>query len=50
MRLRLARGWAQTHPRTLYLLQQEAQAWSRSGVLELTLDDTPADDDRAAVA
>jgi len=50
MRLRLARGWAQTHPRTLYLLQQEAQAWSRSGVLELTLDDTPADGDRAATA
>jgi len=50
MRLRLAHGWAQTHPRTLYLLQQEAQAWSRSGVLELTLDDTPADGDRAATA
>ena len=30
--------WANTHPRTLYLLQQEAQAWARSGVLELALE------------
>jgi exopolyphosphatase/guanosine-5'-triphosphate,3'-diphosphate pyrophosphatase len=38
MHLHFTPEWAQTHPRTLYLLQQEAQAWARSGVLELTLD------------
>jgi exopolyphosphatase/guanosine-5'-triphosphate,3'-diphosphate pyrophosphatase len=39
LRLRFTSGWATTHPRTLYLLQQEAAAWARSGVLELSLDD-----------
>lgn len=29
--------WAAARPRTLYLLQQEVQAWTRSGVIELTL-------------
>ena len=29
--------WAQTHPRTLYLLREEAEAWSRGGTLKLTL-------------
>ena len=29
--------WAETHPRTLYLLQQEAEAWGRAGPLELRL-------------
>ena len=29
--------WAATHPRTLFLLQEEAQAWSRGGVLKLAL-------------
>jgi exopolyphosphatase/guanosine-5'-triphosphate,3'-diphosphate pyrophosphatase len=29
--------WAETHPRTLYLLQQEAEAWARSGPLRLVL-------------
>ncbi len=37
-RLRFMPAWAASHPRTLYLLQQEAQAWARSGVLELALD------------
>jgi exopolyphosphatase/guanosine-5'-triphosphate,3'-diphosphate pyrophosphatase len=45
VRLRFAREWATTHPRTLYLLQQEAQAWNRSGVLELALDGAPEPDD-----
>jgi exopolyphosphatase/guanosine-5'-triphosphate,3'-diphosphate pyrophosphatase len=36
-RLGYTAAWARTHPRTVYLLQQEAQAWARSGVLELTL-------------
>ena len=31
-------AWAAERPRTLYLLQQEAQAWARSGVLDLLLD------------
>jgi exopolyphosphatase/guanosine-5'-triphosphate,3'-diphosphate pyrophosphatase len=38
MQLRFTPEWAATHPRTLYLLQQEAQAWARSGVLELALE------------
>jgi len=29
--------WSTLHPRTLFLLQEEAQAWSRGGVLKLTL-------------
>ena len=29
--------WAQTHPRTLYLLQEEVAAWERSGSLKLVL-------------
>ncbi|MBC7940889.1 MAG: Ppx/GppA family phosphatase, partial [Chitinophagaceae bacterium] len=30
-------GWADAHPRTLYLLQEEAEIWSRSGALRLIL-------------
>jgi exopolyphosphatase/guanosine-5'-triphosphate,3'-diphosphate pyrophosphatase len=30
-------AWAETHPRTLYLLQEEAEAWARSGTLKLVL-------------
>ena len=29
--------WAAQHPRTLFLLQEEAQAWARGGVLKLNL-------------
>ena len=29
--------WAETHPRTLYLLQEEAAVWARSGPLHLVL-------------
>ncbi len=29
--------WAQTHPRTMYLLQEEVAAWERSGSLKLVL-------------
>ena len=29
--------WAATHPRTLYLLREEAEAWARGGTLNLTL-------------
>ena len=29
--------WADTHPRTLYLLQEEAAVWARSGPLRLVL-------------
>jgi len=35
--LQMAPGWAAQHPRTVYLLQEELQAWARSGLLELTL-------------
>ncbi|MES2958418.1 MAG: exopolyphosphatase [Pseudomonadota bacterium] len=49
LRLRFTPEWAASHPRTLYLLQQEAQAWSRSGVLELALD-APAPEAAAATA
>jgi exopolyphosphatase / guanosine-5'-triphosphate,3'-diphosphate pyrophosphatase len=40
-RLRFAPEWAAAHPRTFYLLQQETQAWARSGVLEMALDAPP---------
>jgi exopolyphosphatase/guanosine-5'-triphosphate,3'-diphosphate pyrophosphatase len=30
-------AWAETHPRTLFLLREEALAWSRSGPLSLVL-------------
>ena len=43
VRLRFTPEWAAAHPRTLYLLQQEAQAWARSGVLDLVLDAPAAD-------
>jgi exopolyphosphatase/guanosine-5'-triphosphate,3'-diphosphate pyrophosphatase len=36
-RLRYDRAWGEAHPRAVYLLHEEAQAWSRSGVLELQL-------------
>jgi exopolyphosphatase / guanosine-5'-triphosphate,3'-diphosphate pyrophosphatase len=30
-------GWAETHPRTLHLLEEEAAAWERGGPLRLEL-------------
>ena len=30
-------AWAETHPRTLHLLQEEAAAWERSGPLKLAI-------------
>jgi exopolyphosphatase/guanosine-5'-triphosphate,3'-diphosphate pyrophosphatase len=30
-------GWMDSHPRTLFLLHEEAEAWSRGGVLRLSL-------------
>ena len=30
-------GWADANPRTLFLLQEEAEVWARSGPLRLTL-------------
>jgi exopolyphosphatase/guanosine-5'-triphosphate,3'-diphosphate pyrophosphatase len=35
--LEVPADWAQTHPRTLYLLREEAEAWGRGGVLKLAL-------------
>ncbi len=32
-------GWAEAHPRTWHLLQEELQAWERSGTLALKLQD-----------
>jgi exopolyphosphatase/guanosine-5'-triphosphate,3'-diphosphate pyrophosphatase len=29
--------WVSTHPRTLYLLRQEVEAWERGGPLSLAL-------------
>jgi exopolyphosphatase/guanosine-5'-triphosphate,3'-diphosphate pyrophosphatase len=29
--------WAETHPRTLFLLREEVAAWSRSGPLRLSI-------------
>ena len=34
-----ASGWAEGHPRTLFLLQEEAAVWARSGPLRLVLPD-----------
>lgn len=36
-RLQHSAAWAQTHPRTLWLLREEAQTWARSGPLRLLL-------------
>lgn len=36
-RLRWGPGWADAHPRAVHLLREEADAWSRSGVLSLSL-------------
>jgi exopolyphosphatase/guanosine-5'-triphosphate,3'-diphosphate pyrophosphatase len=30
-------GWADDHPRTLYLLREEAEVWARNGTLKLVL-------------
>jgi exopolyphosphatase/guanosine-5'-triphosphate,3'-diphosphate pyrophosphatase len=38
-RLDFSADWAASHPRTLYLLQEEVQAWARGGVLKLALRD-----------
>lgn len=38
-RLDFSADWAASHPRTLYLLQEEVQAWARGGVLKLSLRD-----------
>jgi exopolyphosphatase/guanosine-5'-triphosphate,3'-diphosphate pyrophosphatase len=43
--LGFASSWAASHPRTLYLLQQECEAWGRSGTLSLALQ--PRDDARS---
>ena len=32
-----AESWAQTHPRTVYLLREEAEAWARASSLRLVL-------------
>ncbi len=37
--LSFASDWVAAHPRTLYLLQEEVQAWARGGVLRLALRD-----------
>lgn len=36
-RLLFTAAWADTHPRTLYLLREEVDAWARSGSLTLVL-------------
>ena len=35
-RLAYAKAWVGAHPRTLFLLQEEAEAWARGGALRLT--------------
>ncbi|MCV2367615.1 exopolyphosphatase [Roseateles oligotrophus] len=37
VQLTLPKNWASEHPRTNFLLQEEAAAWSRSGLLDLNL-------------
>ncbi len=36
-RVAFSDDWATSHPRTLFLLQEEVQAWARGGVLRLSL-------------
>lgn len=36
-RVEFSAEWAAAHPRTLFLLQEEVQAWARGGVLKLSL-------------
>jgi exopolyphosphatase / guanosine-5'-triphosphate,3'-diphosphate pyrophosphatase len=43
-RLSYASAWAASRPRTVYLLQQEAEAWSRSGVWSLQLNESDDED------
>jgi exopolyphosphatase/guanosine-5'-triphosphate,3'-diphosphate pyrophosphatase len=40
-RLHFSAAWAESHPRTLYLFEQESEAWSRSGVFALGLATEP---------
>jgi exopolyphosphatase / guanosine-5'-triphosphate,3'-diphosphate pyrophosphatase len=35
--LRLPTAWAEAHPRTLFLLNEEAAVWARAGVLEVQI-------------
>ena len=35
--LRFPEGWAQRNPRTVYLLQEEAAAWQKTGPLQLVV-------------
>jgi exopolyphosphatase / guanosine-5'-triphosphate,3'-diphosphate pyrophosphatase len=35
--LSFSQAWADTHPRTLYLLREEADTWARSAPLALEL-------------
>ena len=37
VQLTLPKGWVADHPRTHFLLQEEALGWGRSGLLELTI-------------
>ena len=39
VRLGVPDGWAETHPRTLHLLREEAALWARSASLQLQLED-----------
>ena len=50
VRLRFRPEWSTSNPRTMYLLQQEASAWARSGVFELALDAPPGDSSATASA
>jgi exopolyphosphatase / guanosine-5'-triphosphate,3'-diphosphate pyrophosphatase len=43
VRLSFSAEWAAAHPRTLYLLEQEREAWSKSGELTLALDTSTED-------
>jgi len=36
--VRMVPGWAETHPQALYLLREEAAAWLRTGLLELSIE------------
>ena len=38
VRVRMAKGWANAQPQALYLLGEEARAWTKLGLVELQVE------------
>jgi exopolyphosphatase / guanosine-5'-triphosphate,3'-diphosphate pyrophosphatase len=37
VQVRMSKGWAERQPQGVYLLREEAQAWAKTGLIELKL-------------